>query len=193
VKNIKNTKRYQLLTYGIIIICLIGVLIINSNNVTADNSLTSLKTVQAANTEVTKDVVIDEYTSSAFPSMIKLIGALALVIGCIYLALFLFKKFLGKKYTGNKANNILEILETTYVGPKKTVSLIRVADKSVLVGTTDSQISVLSELNEEQTKKILNSMVTEEKKENFINLFQTASDKLKELSLKRKTKAALEV
>ncbi|MEE8423643.1 MAG: flagellar biosynthetic protein FliO, partial [Thermodesulfobacteriota bacterium] len=42
---------------------------------------------------------------------------------------------IGKKYAGNKTNNILEILETTHLGPKKSLSLVRVADKSVLVGT----------------------------------------------------------
>lgn len=193
MKKTKNKKSSQLILLGIIIISLIGVLIINSSWVTAEKNSTSLNVIQqetqADNSNISTGI---EYSPTVFPSMFKLVGALVVVIVCIYLALFLFKKLLGKKYAGNKTNNILEILETTHLGPKKSLSLVRVADKSVLVGTTDTHITVLSELDEDKTEQILRTINTDMEKDNFTNLFQTASDKLKELSLKRKTKTVLE-
>ena len=190
MKNTNIKRRSQLWTLGIIIISLLGILVINTDRVTADNQQKDIAVVNE--TEATQENVLSGYSSSIFPSMLKLVSALALVIACIYVALFLFKKLMGNKVSGNRKNNIMEVLETTYVGPKKTVSLIRVADKSVLVGTTESNISILTELDEEKTSSILKGMKTESEKENFKNLFQTASDKIKELSLKRKTKTALE-
>ena len=161
MKNSKQKKRSQLLIIGILIISLMGVLIINSDRATAENGTSAVTALKKADAENTDDTALAEYSSSIFPSMLKLLSALALVIACIYAALFLFKKMMGKKYSGNRQTKIMEVLETTYVGPKKSVSLIRVADKSVLIGTTDSQISILSELDEEKTREIIRSLENE--------------------------------
>lgn len=190
-KKLKHNKRSQLIVAGIIILALFGALIINTERVTADNSQALTQDANVVEAQSTEDV-LKGYTSSALPSMFKLVGALIVVIGCIYLGLFLLRKMMGRKYSGNRSNNIMEVLETTYIGPKKTVSLIRVANKSVLVGSTETQISVLTELDSQTTEEILAGISTEEEQENFKNMFTVASMKLKELSFSKKEKAVLE-
>lgn len=198
MKSYKAKKKQQLFTLGIIIVALMGVLIVNSGSVTADNSA-KVKTEQvdkatASNTTAATDskseTPIGKYTSQVMPSMFKLGGALILVIGCIYGGLFMLKKTMGKKYSNNRTNNNLEIIETTHIAPKKTLTLVRVADKAVLVGTTENNMSVLTELDETKTAELLAQMDIETEQDNFKDIITLASNKLKNLAGGKKTASA---
>ena len=127
------------------------------------------------------------------PSMFKVGGALAVVILSIYLGVFLLKRMMGKKYSGNKKHNILEVLETTYIGPKKTISLVRVAGKSVLVASTENQISMLTEMDSEETEEILRGIDVEIEPDVFQNMLHSASDKMKAFTNGDKLKSLLTV
>ena len=180
MKNIKLKKRSQLLTMVIIVVALIGVLIVNSNHVTAEESL-------AANKAVTEQTQAEQeyggFATDALPSLMKVGFALLVVVIAIYAGVYLLKRMMGKKYSGNKKQNLLEVLETTYIGPKKSISLIKVADKSVLVASTDSQISMLTEMDSEATKEILSQIsVEEEQTDQFATLFKSAFGKIKEMA-----------
>lgn len=198
MKSYKAKKKQQLFTLGIIIVALMGVLIINSGSVTADNSA-KLKTEEVEQAPVNNATAVDnnksatpigKYTSQVMPSMFKLGGALILVIACIYGGLFLLKKTMGKKYSTNKSNNNLEIIETTHIAPKKTLTLVRVADKAVLVGTTENNMSVLTELDETKTAELLAQMDIETEQDNFKDIISIASNKLKNLAGGKKTASA---
>lgn len=180
MKNIKLKKRSQFLTMLIIAAALVGVLVLNTNFVTAEESFTAKKAVtEKAQTEEK----YGGFASDALPSLLKVGFALLVVVIAIYAGIYLLKKMMGKKYSGNKKNNILEVLETTYIGPKKTISLIKVADKSVLVASTESQISMLTEMDSEATKEILSQITVEkEQPDQFAAMFQSAFGKIKELS-----------
>lgn len=190
MKNYNAKKKSQLFTLGIIIIALMGVLIINSGSATANNNET-VKTDQVEKTAATDNGAqskagdespIGQYSSQIMPSMFKLGGALILVIACIYGGLFLLKKSMGKKYSNNRTNSNLEIIETTHIAPKKTLTLVRVADKAVLVGTTENNMSVLTELDETKTAELLAQMEIETEQDNFKDLISIASNKLKNLT-----------
>lgn len=198
MKSYKAKKKQQLFTLGIIIVALMGVLIVNSGSVTADNSA-KVKTEEVEQSPVNNATAVDnnksatpigKYTSQVMPSMFKLGGALILVIACIYGGLFLLKKTMGKKYSTNKSNNNLEIIETTHIAPKKTLTLVRVADKAVLVGTTENNMSVLTELDETKTAELLAQMDIETEQDNFKDIISIASNKLKNLAGGKKTASA---
>lgn len=181
MKNIKLKKRSQLLTMLIIAVALVGVLIINSNYVTAEQSLAANKAAVSEQTQAEQEY--GGFSTDALPSLMKVGFALLIVVVAIYAGIYLLKKMMGKKYSGNKKHNLLEVLETTYIGPKKSISLIKVADKSVLVASTDTQISMLTEMDSEATKEILSQIKVEEAKpDQFATLLQGAFGKLKELS-----------
>jgi len=175
-------------------VALIGVLVIRTDQVTAvkaTNTPVATTTLddQAGTTTGTKT---DGFYSSAAPSLFKLISALVIVIACIYAGVYLLKRMMGKKYSGNRRSNLLEVLETTYIGPKKTVSLVRVADRAVLVGTSENHISPLAELDADETARMLATAAPEEETESFKKVLSSAVTKLKEMGFKRTDKAALE-
>lgn len=188
--NRKIRKRSQLIVMLIVVIALIGVLVINSDNASADQ--TAADALANKNTADTEQVY-DSFTTSALPSLFKVGSALVIVIVAIYVGLFLLKRMMGKKYSGNRQNNIMEVLETTYIGPKKTISLIKVANKAVLVASTETQISMLTEMDSVETKEILGQIAVEEKEDQFKNIFKAATEKIKELSVKRETKSLVDV
>ncbi len=114
-------------------------------------------------------------------SILKMLVALVVVIGCIYLAIYLMKKLMGPKYRGSRKARVLEILETAYIDPKKSLSLVRVADKSVLIGVTDNQISMLTELDPQVTMSLTKPVPGQEEEGGFAGMLRSASNKLEGL------------
>lgn len=157
-----------------------GLVMINVGPVTADNNEVKSEAVSKVDVPITG--LTGSLSTTVLPSMGKMISALVIVLACIYLGLALLKRLMGKGRTKSQGGDLLEVLETTYVAPKKIVSLIRVADKSVLIGVTDNQITVLTELDAVQTAEILvrpdNTAVVSDR---FGSMFQTALGKFKEL------------
>ena len=164
----------------------IGLFLINVDRVSADKTSTlGILTESASDNPNNEQAQNSPFESGSLAlSTIKMISALVVVVVCIYLGIFLLKKAMGRHHGINGKNNVLQVLETTYVGPKKTVSLIRVADRSVLVGVTDNQISVLTELDADETAAITSEKVVSEN-EGFNLIFKSAVERIKKLSPKR--------
>jgi flagellar biogenesis protein FliO len=193
-KNLKSKRRSQLTVIVIVLAALIGVLSINTDPATAvKTEQPALSSLSQAETglESTSDDNTGFYTSAA-PSMFKIISALIIVVVAIYGGVYLLKRMMGRKYSGNRETNILEVIETTYVAPKKSVTLLRVAEKSVLVGMSENQITVLTELDSDQTREVLASIEPRRETESFGNVLKTATDKLKEFGSRKTRKTALE-
>ncbi len=169
-----------------------GVLIINTNNASADKANPVIEKSSTGVMENATQKTDYGFFSSTLPSMFKLAAALAVVLVAIYVGIYLLKKMMGRKYTGNRTNNLLEVLETTYVAPKKTVSLIRVADKAVLIGVAENNISILSEIDSVKTKEMLASIEYEPQQDNFTRMLKTASQKLMEMKIRKSGKTVLE-
>jgi flagellar biosynthetic protein FliO len=167
----------------ILFLALIGLLFIRTDFVTADQNISTLSQSQDAAGEIQES----EFGTSVtvFPSLLRIISALVLVIGAIYGGLYLLKRMMGTKYAGAKKFGNLEVLETIHIGPKKTVSLLRVGEKSVLVGSTDGSMSLLSELSPMETSKIMAEVEVTPSSESFGNLFKSAVEKIKEVTRKR--------
>jgi len=128
---------------------------------------------------------VSEGLGPVLPSIIKMISALVVVLFALYGSVYLLKKGMGRKLSGSKTSCALEVLESTFVAPRKTVSLVRVADRAVLIGITEQQISVLTELSVEQTAA-LQSVQTENPSPNgFSDILATATRKVKDFRLYR--------
>jgi flagellar biosynthetic protein FliO len=183
VTNSKTNKRLYITVAIIVSVAVVGLFLINTGRATAD----VVKPVAA-----TADEVVTAETGLAqtvVPSLLKMASALIVVVFCIYGSVFLLKKGFGRKLSHNRRNNALELLETTYVGPKKSISLLRVGDKSVLVGVTDNQISVLTELDAEATQAVLVCDREEAQPAKFKDLLTTASQKVRDFTVKGKRTA----
>ncbi|PWB68686.1 flagellar biosynthetic protein FliO [candidate division GN15 bacterium] len=123
--------------------------------------------------------------SEAAASLIKMLVALAVVIVCIYVGIFLLKKLMAKRHTGHGGNSLLEVIETAYIDPKKSLSLVRVADKSVLIGVTDNQISMLTELDSQHTQTVIQQTSQQRSDDGFMSMLRSASDKFRGQGPKR--------
>ena len=120
-------------------------------------------------------------------SIVKMVSALVIVVFCIYVGLLLLKRLTNSRYRGKGRDDLLEVIHTAYVGPKKMVSLVRVADRSVLVGITDQNISMLTELDAEETAEVLTQEPRDESAVNFSGVLRSAGDKIRRFRLKRNT------
>jgi flagellar biosynthetic protein FliO len=122
--------------------------------------------------------------------LLKLFGALVVVVAAIYGFLLILRKMMGSKLSGNRSNSLIEVLETTHVGQKKSVSLVRYHDRSVLIGVADNSISVLAELDSVETGKILSGVSAGSPSNGFENILHHARRKIGNIGMK-KIKAAL--
>jgi len=65
------------------------------------------------------------------------------------------------------------------------VSLIRYGQKSVLVGVAENSISVLAELDSDETKKIISDCTVGKREAGFKSVFAGAKEKLKTFEMKK--------
>lgn len=117
--------------------------------------------------------------------LVKLLLALVVVVAGIYGFLIVLRKLMGSKFSANSSNLLLETLETTYVAPKKSVSLIRYGDKAVLVGVAENSISVLAELSREETEKVISECEVGKREAGFKSVFAGAREKLRSFDMKK--------
>ncbi len=79
-----------------------------------------------------------------FLGLLKMGGALLVVLGVIATTAYLAKRFVYPRL-GLK-NSPIQILATSYLGAKKEIALIEVGERFLVVGITPNQISLLTEM-----------------------------------------------
>lgn len=84
--------------------------------------------------------------------IIRLFLSLVLIIGLIYLSLFLLKKS-SLSLKKNRAGDLIQILERCYISPKKGIFIVKVGTKLLALGVTETQINLLSELDSSPESK----------------------------------------
>jgi len=124
-----------------------------------------------------------QFNNSVTWSLLKLLGALVLVVAGIYGFVYILRKMMGRKFSGNRGNDLIEVLETTYIEQKKSLSLVRFHDRAVLIGTADSGINVLAELDAEQTARILSECATQKTNPGFGNILKDAKTRMMSLGM----------
>ncbi len=84
--------------------------------------------------------------------IIRLLLSLVLIIGLIYLSLFLLKKssFGLKK---NRGGDLIQVLERCYISPKKGIFIVKIGSKTLALGVTEAQINLLLEINFDSNSK----------------------------------------
>jgi len=110
-------------------------------------------------------------------SLVRLVGALVLVVGGIYGFLYLLRKMMGSRLSSNRNHRMIEVLETSYIAQKKSVSLIRFTDRAVLVGVTDNSMTPLAELSSDETMKLLSEIQRDQGGGSFKGILTTAREK----------------
>jgi flagellar biosynthetic protein FliO len=86
---------------------------------------------------------------------LKAIFSLIFVLVFMGLVLFLLKKYMFSKTRTPSAGADMQILGTLVLHPKKSIHIIKVANKFLVVGVTDSSIHSLSEFSEEESAQLM--------------------------------------
>ncbi|SYZ74264.1 exported hypothetical protein [Candidatus Zixiibacteriota bacterium] len=149
-----------------------------------DAALYAADSAVASQTSTVTDSGVVEKESMLWP-LVKLVGALTLVVGCIYGFLYLLKRMMGAKLSSNREHRLLEVLETTYISQKKSVALIRVAERSVLVGITEENITPLTELDKDETTQMLGDLAPEKRPVGFKSLLREARGKFSSFNARK--------
>ncbi len=79
----------------------------------------------------------------------KVVGGLLLVVG-LMLLFFIWLKKMGFSRKALQQGSLIQVLDTRLIGPKKYVSVLRIADECLAVGVTEQQITLLSRLETSQ-------------------------------------------
>jgi len=86
---------------------------------------------------------------SLFVAALKVVGALALTLVLMVLAVWALKKLMGAAAVRSDGD-IVTIIELRYLAPKKAVALVKVLDRVLIVGVTDQSLTSLGELTAEE-------------------------------------------
>lgn len=84
------------------------------------------------------------------PTLLQLAGALLLIIVIIYVSVWLMKKYSGAKIAGG--GDLISIVERRHLAPKQALYLIKVGEKHLLIGASDSGLQKLSDIDSLEIK-----------------------------------------
>ncbi len=79
----------------------------------------------------------------------KMFYTLALVLGVMFLVFFIFKKTVWKHSLGGD-KQLVKVLGSGFLGPRKTISLVEVAGEILIVGISGDTITLLSNIKDEK-------------------------------------------
>ena len=78
---------------------------------------------------------------------IKMMAALATVLG-VLLSLFYLSKRLNRQGGAGFGTKLIRIVDSRYVGPKKTITMVEVPGSILVLGTTQERISLLAQIDQ---------------------------------------------
>jgi flagellar protein FliO/FliZ len=84
------------------------------------------------------------FTSAA----LKMAGVLALVLGVLLGLVYLLKKISPRFNRGAVAGQEMDLVAQYPLGPKKTLAVVRVGERFLLLGVTEENINLLTEIDD---------------------------------------------
>lgn len=114
----------------------------------------SSATAQSA-TEISWNEAQEGNEISFVGALVKGLGALLLILALIYGFVWILRFFMHKKSFGNPTSEQIRVLSTTYIAPKKSVALLQVYEKAILIGVSEDSMVTLTELDDESGWKQL--------------------------------------
>ena len=76
-------------------------------------------------------------------TLFKTLGSLVIVIGLMLLLLYFIRKA-GLAKTGIQQNQLINIIDSRMVAPKKQVAVLKIGDEYIVVGITEQNINLLT-------------------------------------------------
>ncbi len=83
-------------------------------------------------------------TISLFSSFLKMIFALAIVLGLLFGAMYFVKRFMQQVAPAADNHALINIISSRYLGPKSSIILVEVMDQVIVVGISNQQMTTLA-------------------------------------------------
>lgn len=84
-------------------------------------------------------------------SILKMLSALALVLGLMVAALYVLRKFMNTTGGAVEGDEFVKIVSTRYLGPKSSIVILDVLGRVIVVGVTNQQIALLTEIEDRES------------------------------------------
>ena len=78
--------------------------------------------------------------------VVRFVGSLALVLGLCYVTILGLKKFSGVKSVVGASRSQIKLIESSNLGANRTLHLVEIGSKRLLVASTPTQVNLLTEL-----------------------------------------------
>jgi len=90
------------------------------------------------------------YTPDLFTTAIKMLSALGIVLGGMFVLFYFMKRYL-KRDTIGSTEKLIKVLASSYLGIKKSIALVEVPGAVLVLGITHDNISLLSKIEDKET------------------------------------------
>lgn len=125
-----------------------------AENATAESRPLNLGELEASDPALDADVARDakQKDESLIVTLGSFLFKLAVVLGLAYASIYALKRFTGLRNTVGSGRRRIRVIENASLGTNRSVHLIEVGAKKLLVGSTPNQISLLAELGAMETE-----------------------------------------
>jgi flagellar protein FliO/FliZ len=83
-------------------------------------------------------------TISYASSFLKMIFALAIVLGLLFGVMYFVKRFMQQVAPSSDNHALINIISSRYLGPKSSIILVEVMDQVIVVGISNQQMTTLA-------------------------------------------------
>jgi flagellar protein FliO/FliZ len=83
------------------------------------------------------------------PSVWRLAGSLVLVLGLVWVTMWIARRVLKGRFPAGRVADI-RVLDRVHLAPRRSIELVAVKDRILVLGVTDHSISMLTELTQEE-------------------------------------------
>lgn len=86
--------------------------------------------------------------ASLFYSFLKMIFALAIVLGVLIGGMYFVKKIMQQMNPSSDNQGLINIISSKYMGPKNKIVLVEVLDQLIVLGISNQQMTALSHIDD---------------------------------------------
>ncbi len=108
--------------------------------------ITTTETVKLAEDQIPLALAAETKTAEVNNPMTKALGSAAIVMILLAASYYYVRKYKTSN-TINKSSMQIKVLTQHYLGPKKSLAIVHVAGESMLIGITDTNISMIKSLS----------------------------------------------
>ena len=107
---------------------------------------------QFAGSDSTSVPVQPDFSPSITGIIFKLIISMIFIVGLIYFSMYLIKKVNSRATGGGISGETIKVMGRTFISPKQSLYLVKIAQRYAILGATESNINLITELSDDEAK-----------------------------------------